>query len=74
MRRLAPMIILLATACGPSAAAQLRAYDARKPCYDAADAAAQARIDRECPGSFAECPNADDIIAELKLAHESCPQ
>lgn len=45
----------------------------RERCYDAADTAAQARIDRECPGRFSTCPSAAEIIAELKAAQESCP-
>lgn len=71
-----PITIVLAAlallACGPSAA-QLQARTARTPCYDQADADAQRRIDAECPGPFATCPSANEIIAELRLAQERCP-
>jgi len=63
------VILALALACGPTAE-QLRE---RELCYERAESAAQSRVDSECPGSFAECPAADGIMAELRQAQEACP-
>ena len=59
------------TGCGPSAM-QLRERD---PCYEHAEAAAQARVDAECPApdAFASCASADAILDELRQAREACP-
>lgn len=64
MRALALCVCLIA--CGPSAAERSR-------CYTDAEAAAQARVNRECPGRFDTCSHADSIVAELKAAQEACP-
>lgn len=56
----------LLVACGPSAAERAR-------CYADADAAAQARVNRECPVSFDTCPAADSIMDDLQAAQEACP-
>lgn len=48
----------------------------RALCYAAADRAAQARVDHECPadaGAFGECPAHDSIMAQLKADQEACP-
>lgn len=73
MRLTIPISLALALlACGPSPEAR-RARDARSPCYDAAEVATQERIDRECPGPFASCPTAGEIVDELRQAQERCP-
>jgi hypothetical protein len=46
--------------CGPS-------------CLDAAEAAAQERVERECPGVFETCPASEAILADLQRAQEACP-
>lgn len=56
------------TGCGLSAS-QVRD---RNLCYHRADAAAQARVDAECPESFLKCSAADPIMAELRAAQEEC--
>lgn len=63
MRALA-LVVAGALACGPTD---------RDRCFDAAAAAAERRVDRECPGSFDSCPTVDDIIAELQAAQAACP-
>jgi hypothetical protein len=67
-----PTIIILATcaltACGLTAT-QLRE---RTACYHRADAAAQKRVDEDCPGSFSTCAEADPIMVELRAAQEAC--
>lgn len=60
------LALLVVVGCGPTAAERAR-------CYQAADAVAQARVDRECPGSFATCPAAEAIVDELRDAQEACP-
>jgi hypothetical protein len=72
MRITITLTALALLACGPSAE-QRRARDARTPCYDEAEAATQRRIDAECPGPFASCPTAAEIVEELRLAQERCP-
>lgn len=59
----------LLVACGPGAAELAE----RERCYEAAEAAAQRRADRECPDLFIECHSADDILDELRRAQEACP-
>jgi hypothetical protein len=44
----------------------------RAACYALADQRAQARVDAECPGEFAECPAAQDIIEQLQREQEAC--
>lgn len=57
------VLVLALAACGP-----------RDACYDAAEAAAQARVDAECPGGVIEtCPVAGAIVEELRVAQERCP-
>ena len=67
-------ILLLATAlaCGPS----LDQIRVRELCYTRAEAAAQARVDRECYAAgqpFAACPARPDILAQLQREQEACP-
>jgi hypothetical protein len=59
-------------ACKPSPAGP-PVRTARDACYDEADAAAQRRIDGECPGSFTSCPSANEIFADLRREQEKCP-
>lgn len=61
----APLIALaLALGCGPTE---------RELCQDAAEAVAQERVERECPGLFDPCPASGAILAELQAAQEACP-
>lgn len=62
-------LVLTSAACGPSAE-QLRD---RELCYERAESAAQARVDHECPDLFTDCPVANDILDELRVAQEACP-
>lgn len=64
MRALAALGVAAVLACGPTE---------RDRCFDAAEAAAERRVDRECPGSFDTCPAVDDILAELAAARSACP-
>ncbi len=63
------LFVWLTIGCGLSAA-QVRERDL---CYERAEAAAQKRVDDECPESFAACPARDDIMAQLKRDQEACP-
>lgn len=56
--------LALAAGCGPTE---------RDRCFDAAEAASQRRVERECPGLFDTCPAAADILTELRVAQEACP-
>lgn len=58
-----------AAACGPT----IEQLHERELCYQRAETAAQARVDAECPDLFTECPVADDILADLRQAQETCP-
>ena len=60
--------MFMLTGCGLTAT-QVRE---RQLCYHRADAAAQARVDAECPGSFSKCESADPIMAELRQSQEAC--
>lgn len=75
MRVLLIPTLALTTACGASALQPETPLDhsPRDPCYERAEAEAQERVDRECPGAFASCPARADIMEELRLAHEACP-
>lgn len=65
--------IMLALACAPSPA-ERPARDARRSaCWDDAEAAAQRRIDAECPGPFDTCTTANEIVADLRREQEKCP-
>lgn len=64
----APLFALALAAgvgCGPTAE--------RERCYEAAEVAAQRRVDRECPGLFDPCPAGAVILADLEAAQEACP-
>jgi hypothetical protein len=56
------LVLVALLACGPSA---------RDRCFDEAEAAAQARVDRDCPEL--ECADAPAILDELERAFERCP-
>jgi hypothetical protein len=62
MSRAALIAALLA--CGPNA---------RDRCFDAAELAAEARVDRECPEAFVDCAAAPAIVADLERELERCP-
>ena len=62
-------VVAITAAVWPSAA-QLRE---RERCYEAAEAAAQMRVDHKCPGRLASCLTARAIIADLRRAQEKCP-
>jgi hypothetical protein len=69
LRSIITMAVVLVAGCGLSAV-QVRD---RNLCYERADAAAQARVDRECPGSFSDCEAANAILDELRAAQKACP-
>jgi hypothetical protein len=50
--------------CGPSE---------RERCMADADAAAQARLERECPALFPPCPTVHEIYVEWRIAQDTCP-
>jgi hypothetical protein len=56
----------LVAGCSPTSAEHER-------CYEAAEVAAQERVERECPGLFDTCPASEDILAELEVAQAACP-
>lgn len=60
---------LAVIACGMSATQ----IQTRERCYERAEADAQARVDRECPESFARCEAASAILEDLRKAQEACP-
>lgn len=61
-------LVLALVGCGLTAT-QVRE---RELCYGRAEAAAQKRVDAECPGKFSECAAADEILGELRTAQEAC--
>jgi hypothetical protein len=69
----AALVLALLVGCTPPEALTPAQRAARVRCYAAADAAAQARVERECPGSFDTCPAASEILDELQAEQEACP-
>ncbi len=63
------LLTLALTACGLTAVQ----IQERERCYERAEAAAQARVDRECPDLFTTCQAGPAILAELQREQERCP-